>query len=103
MTNNICRMNRITPFQGLNLTGYFYHRALPYANDNGLSAHISKKAESLLINSVGQRPTVNNGMGQRPTNNNSVGYRPTVNNSVRQRPTFNNEQYNNKRKKLNIK
>ena len=82
-------MNRITPFQGLNLMGYFYRRAMPHANDNGLSAHrfceILTKAESLLINSVGQRPTVNNNVGYRPTVNN-VWQRPTVNNSVGQRP-----------------
>ena len=81
MINNICSINRITPIQGFvralpyrrALPHVNDHRALPYANDDGFSTHILKKAESLLINSVGQRPT------------------------------FNNEQYNNKRKKLNIK
>ena len=62
--NNICRMNRLTPIQGF-VRALPYrrampvndHRALPYGNDNGFSTHILKKAESLSINSVGQRPT----------------------------------------------
>ena len=89
--NDICGINRITPFQGLDLTGNLCHRALPYANDNGLSAHtLPNKAESLIINSVGHRPTNNNNsVGHRPTNDsNNVRHRPTNNNdSVGQHPT----------------
>jgi len=36
--NDICGTNRITPFQGLNWRGGLFHRAMPYANDFGLSA-----------------------------------------------------------------
>ena len=66
MMNNICSINRITPFQGF-VRALPYRRAMPHVNDNGLSAQrfweILKKAESLLINSVGQRPTEKNGVG----------------------------------------
>ena len=59
----IDRIIWITPLQGLKFAEEFIRRALPYAIDYGLSAlkmtkkYHSKKAESLIINSVGQRPT----------------------------------------------
>ena len=75
MINNISRINRITPIQGF-VRALPYRRALPHVNDNGLSAQrfweILKKAESLLINSVGQRPMENNNEGQHPTKNNEI-------------------------------
>jgi hypothetical protein len=39
MMNGICGINRITPFQGLRREAITFRRALPYANDIGLSAH----------------------------------------------------------------
>ena len=87
MMNDICGINRITPFQGFRLQGDSFRRALPYANDlwafspiisendnfrdyftllnirrnvnnfTRLNTRRNNKAESLIINSVGQRPT----------------------------------------------
>jgi len=37
--NNIYGINMITPFQGSDLWGDLRHRAMPYDNDFGLSAH----------------------------------------------------------------
>ena len=37
--NDICGINMISPFQGLGCWGDLRRRALPYANDFGLSAH----------------------------------------------------------------
>ena len=34
MMNNICEINRIAPFQGLNCWGDSFRRAMPYAIDN---------------------------------------------------------------------
>ena len=34
MMNDICDINKITPFQGLNWWGDSFRRAMPYAIDN---------------------------------------------------------------------
>jgi len=34
MMNNICEINRIAPFQGLNCWGDSFRRAMPHAIDN---------------------------------------------------------------------
>jgi len=98
MMNDICGINRITPFQGFRLQGDSFRRALPYANDlwafspiisendnfrdyftllntrrivnsfTRLNIRRKSKAESLTINSVGQRPTdiIINSVGRYP-------------------------------------
>ena len=38
--NDICGTNIITPFQGLDWRGDLFRRAMPYANDFGLSAQL---------------------------------------------------------------
>ena len=40
--NDICGINMIAPFQGLGCWGDLCRRALPYANDFGLSAHFTE-------------------------------------------------------------
>jgi len=71
--NDVSDFCRITPRWGFHLRNVLSRRALPYANDFwAFSPKIVKnvkaakndfplrKAESLLINSVGQRPTERN-------------------------------------------
>jgi hypothetical protein len=55
-------INRITPHWGLRLQGNSFHRALPRAIDLRAFSPMNlceskRKAESLIINSVGHRPT----------------------------------------------
>ena len=47
--NDICGTNRITPFQGLNWRGGLFRRAMPYANDFGLSAHCAEFTRNINI------------------------------------------------------
>ena len=85
--NDICGINRIAPFQGFHIRDDSFRRALPYAidlwafspmynytNRNGLFRRVlsfaidlwafspmsTNKAESLAINSIGQRPMKRN-------------------------------------------
>ena len=70
--NDICGINRITPFQGFHIRGDSFRRALPHATDYWAFSPLCdekmkyhwvldendmcrKKAESLTINSIGQR------------------------------------------------
>ena len=48
--NDICGTNRITPFQGLNWWGGLFRRAMPYANNFGLSARLPCIKTNQIIN-----------------------------------------------------
>jgi hypothetical protein len=46
--NGICGINRISPLRGLLREAITFRRALPYANDFGLSAHCIVQKEIML-------------------------------------------------------
>ena len=63
-------LNRISPRWGYGFSSVLCHRAMPYVNDfRALPYNPLFKAESLSINSIGQRPMTQND-GHRPMRQN---------------------------------